>query len=71
MKKIEILFLITGLFYGCETTNQESVNDNSENIATFDRNVASIRAFIQGFADEDLEAQMALFSDTALWSPPQ
>ena len=72
MKKIAILFLITGLFYGCETTtSQESVNDNSENIATFDRNVASIRAFIQGFADEDLEAQMALFSDTALWSPPE
>ena len=42
-----------------------------ENQAIFDRNVASIRAFVQGFADKDLDAQMALFSDTAMWSPPQ
>ena len=42
-----------------------------KNQAIFDRNVASIRAFVQGFADKDLDAQMALFSDTAMWSPPQ
>ena len=42
-----------------------------KNQAIYDRNVASIRAFVQGFADKDLDAQMALFSDTAMWSPPQ
>ena len=42
-----------------------------KNQTIFDRNVASIRAFVQAFADKDLDAQMALFSDTAMWSPPQ
>jgi len=41
------------------------------NSRIYDRNVASIRAFVQGFADKDLDAQMALFADSAMWSPPE
>jgi tetratricopeptide (TPR) repeat protein len=41
-----------------------------KNQDNFDRNVATIKAWIKGFADKDLEGQLALYADSAKWSPP-
>ena len=32
--------------------------------------MSTIKTWIKGFADKDLEAQIALYADTAKWSPP-
>ena len=48
----------------------EAAAAKQKNQDTFDRNVATIKTWIKGFADKDLEGQMALYADTAKWSPP-
>jgi hypothetical protein len=37
--------------------------------ATFNKKVETIRSFIKAHMDEDLNAQVALFSDTLRWNP--
>ena len=41
----------------------------AENQATFERNVATIRAFFNGFIEQDLEGQMDLIADDLKYSP--
>ena len=48
-----------------------SKNESQKKQEIFDRNVATTKAWIQGFADEDLDAQMDLMADDMQWSPPQ
>ena len=72
MKKIFLMFFVSFLFVSCQDSNNSEMNTTSEeNQAIFDRNVASFRSFVKGFTDEDIDAQMALFADSAMWSPPQ
>ena len=46
-------------------------NESQKKQEIFDRNVATTKAWIQGFADKDLDAQMDLKADDMQWSPPQ
>ena len=46
-------------------------NESQKKQEIFDRNVATIKAWMQGMADEDLDAQMDFMADDAQWSPPQ
>ena len=72
MKKIFLMFFVSFLFVSCQDSNNSEMNTTSEeNQAIFDRNVAAFRSFVKGFTDEDIDAQMALFADSAMWSPPQ
>ena len=50
--------------------DKEEAAAKQKNQDTFDRNVTTIKTWIKGFADKDLEAQIALYADTAKWSPP-
>ena len=46
-------------------------NESQKKQEIFDRNVATIKAWMQGFADEDLDAQMDLMADDVQWNPAQ
>ncbi|MCS5615147.1 MAG: nuclear transport factor 2 family protein, partial [Candidatus Marinimicrobia bacterium] len=50
--------------------DKEAATAKQKNQDTFDRNVGTIKTWIQGFKDKDLEAQIALYADTVKWSPP-
>ena len=50
--------------------DKEESAAKQKNQDTFDRNVSTIKTWIKGFADKDLEAQISLYADTAKWSPP-
>ena len=41
----------------------------TENQATFERNVATIKAFFNGFIERDIEGQMDLIADDLEYSP--
>jgi hypothetical protein len=72
MKRICILFFVSSFLMSCQDSNKTEVDSGAEkNQEIYDRNVASFRAFVKGFTDENLDAQMALFADSAMWSPPQ
>ena len=74
------MFFISSFFLSCENQNKAEMDTNSQEIrmyasesdqAVFDRNVAAFRSFVKAFTDEDIDAQMTLFADSAMWSPPQ
>ena len=46
-------------------------NESQKKQEIFDRNVATIKAWMQGMADEDLDAQMDLMADDVQYHPPQ
>ena len=46
-------------------------NESQKKQEIFDRNVATTKAWMQGFADEDLDAQMDLMADDIQWNPAQ
>ena len=46
-------------------------NESQKKQEIFDRNVATTKAWLQGFADEDLDAQMDLMADDVQWNPAQ
>ena len=80
MKKIFLMFFISSFFLSCENQNKAEMDTNSQEIrmyasesdqAVFDRIVAAVRSFVKAFTDEDIDAQMTLFADSAMWSPPQ
>ena len=45
-------------------------NESQKKQEIFDRNVATTKAWMQGFADEDLDAQMDLMADDVQHHPP-
>jgi len=76
MKKqlISLFVLALLVMVGCKETATMEENETTEQSApdqaAFDKKVAVIRAFFKAHADEDLEAQNAILSDTMKWSPP-
>ena len=46
-------------------------NESQKKQEIFDRNVATTKAWIQGFADKDLDAQLGLMADDIQWNPAQ
>jgi hypothetical protein len=67
-----ILALLT--LFSCKEKEQETEivieEIESPDYASFDKKLSVIRSFYQAHSDEDLEAQMAMISDTLKWSPP-
>lgn len=76
MKKqlISLFALALLTLVGCKETatmeESETTEQNTPDDAAFNKKVAVIRAFFKAHADEDLEAQKAILSDTMKWSPP-
>lgn len=53
-----------------EEASGTAYDEAAPDYADFDQKVATIRAFFQAHADEDLEAQAAMLADTVKFSPP-
>ena len=63
-------FLVVSLiFVACQQPTEKTETETPD-YAAFNEKVETIRAFIKAYSDEDLNAQIALLSDTLTWSPP-
>jgi limonene-1,2-epoxide hydrolase len=67
------LLIIAILSSACMITCQVETSQESTPVpdyATSEKNMTTVRAFLQAHSDEDLEAMMSMLSDTLKWSPP-
>ena len=80
MKRLQVttLLLVALMFtYSCKDAGEAKSEEKMEtdvmaeaDHADFDKKVATIRAFFQAHADEDMEAMSAMLADTLKFSPP-
>jgi len=71
MKKIFLSLFVFALLISvaCQQPAEKEAVETPD-YATFNKKVETIRAYIKSYSDEDLNAQVAILSDTLKWSPP-
>jgi limonene-1,2-epoxide hydrolase len=73
MKKIFFAFTISLMVLGCnndEKKEEAASSKNAEMKALYEKNLATLKAFVAAFEKEDTDALAAQIADTARWSSP-
>lgn len=73
MKKLLFAAVISLMIAACsdkEKKEDASSTKDAEMKALYEKNLATIKAFIAAFEKEDIDADAALIADTATWSSP-
>ena len=73
MKKLLFCTIVSLLVLACtqkSKTEDESSKKNAEMKALYEKNLASLKAFITAFENENIDGCAALIADSAVWNSP-
>lgn len=73
MRKILLAAVIALTVTGCKNadkTTPETPSKNDDVKAAYEKNLATVKAFVAAFEKEDSNAMAALIADTAVWNSP-